>query len=134
MAAHSAAYEQYIKSAKWRNISAAMKKFAGFTCKRCGGKFHPSQLDVHHLNYDRLGNERPSDLEVLCRARCHPVADAKRIEAVNLRREERQHNATTDTYLSKKYGENCAMFADDGMYEEACEWLAEKRLRGSGEC
>ena len=133
MAGRSAIYEQYIKSAKWRRISTAMKKFAGFTCQGCGAKLHPTELDVHHITYDRLGNERPSDLRVLCRAKCHPVADAKRTVATQIRREERQYQSATDTYLSKKYGDNYAAFADDGMYEEAETWLSRKRYGESGE-
>ena len=79
-------YDQYIKSAKWRNISAKMKKYANYVCSRCGKKFHPGELDVHHLNYERLGNERPSDLQVLCRATCHPIAGVARAEKVQARR------------------------------------------------
>ena len=133
MLPRSVVYEQYIKSAKWRNISAAMKKFANFTCQRCRNKFHPSELEVHHLNYDRLGNERPSDLQVLCRATCHPIADTKRAEAVQVRREERRYESALDTYLSKKYGDNYAAYADEGMYEEANRWLSRKRYGESGE-
>src|SRR5690348_16116797 len=108
MRSRSVEYEEYIKSAKWRTISATMKKFANFVCQHCGKTFHPSELDVHHVNYERLGNERPSDLQILCRATCHPIADAKRVEVVHIRREERQYESAVDTYLSKKYGNNYA--------------------------
>ena len=126
-------YEKYLRSAKWRNIAAAMKKFANFTCQRCRTNFHPGELDVHHLNYDRLGNERPSDLQVLCRANCHPIADATRVEGTLIRREQRQSDAAAHTFLSKKYGDNYASFADDSMHEEFEHWRAKKHYGETGE-
>lgn len=85
-------YEAYLRSAKWRNISAAMKKLADFTCQGCKTKLRSAELDVHHRNYDRLGRERQSDLEVLCR-KCHQTADARRVEHVTLRQEQRASDA-----------------------------------------
>ena len=124
-------YDKYLRSAKWRNISTAMKRYVDFTCQRCKTKFHPSELDVHHLNYDRLGRERPSDLQVLCRAKCHPIADAQRSEQVIVRREQRQYDAARDTFLFKKYGD--ASFADEGMYEEFERWIAKKHNVETGD-
>ncbi|HWG88237.1 MAG TPA: hypothetical protein VN679_10690 [Candidatus Acidoferrales bacterium] len=126
-------YEKYLHSAKWHNISAAMKKYANFTCQRCKKVFHPGELDVHHLNYDRLGNERPSDLQVLCHAECHPIADALRAERVNSHRKQRNSDAASHTFLSKKYGDNYAAFADDGMYDEFERWSAKKHFGETGE-
>jgi len=114
-------------------MSAAMKKLVDFTCARCKEKFPPGALDVHHLSYDRLGNERPSDLQVLCRAKCHPVADAIRTEQTMARRAVRQNDAATQTFMSKKYGDNYASFADDGMYEEFDRWRARKHFGETGE-
>lgn len=126
-------YDKYIASSKWRNIASAMKKHGNFTCQRCKNKFHPGELDVHHRNYDSFGNERMSDLEVLCHAKCHPIADAQRVEQVIVRRERRQNDAATHTFLSKKYGDNYASFAHEGMYEEFEDWLAKKRYGEFGE-
>lgn len=126
-------YKKYIKSAKWRNISDVMKKYANFTCQRCKKTFHPSELDVHHRNYDRLGRELPSDLEVLCRANCHPIADAERVEKVCIHRESRRLDAASDTFLSKKYGDNYSAYADEGMYEEFERWRAKMHYGETGE-
>ena len=125
-------YEKYLRSAKWRNISAKMRKFANFTCDGCKDKFRPAELDVHHRNYDRLGNERPSDLRVLCH-KCHSIADAHRVEQVSIRSEQRQSDAASHTFLSKKYGDNYATFADEGMYEEFDRWRAKKHYGETGE-
>lgn len=126
-------YEKYLRSAKWRNIAAAMKKYTNFTCQRCKKALRPGELDVHHLNYDRLGSERPSDLQVLCRAECHPVADALREERVSNRREQRKSDTACHTFLSKKYGDNYASFADEGMYDEFDRWRAKKHYGETGE-
>lgn len=39
----------------------------GYKCSKCGIR---QKLHVHHLNYDRLGNELQSDLMVVCN-NCH---------------------------------------------------------------
>jgi hypothetical protein len=132
-ALRSVNYDEYIKSAQWRTISAAMKKYRNFVCQGCEKKFHPSELDVHHENYDRLGNERPSDLKVLCRAKCHPIADATRVQVAQTRREERRYEAGKDTFLSKKHGDNYPAVADEGMHEEFDRWAAKKRYGETGE-
>jgi HNH endonuclease len=140
MASAQVDYDEYIKSTMWRNISAKMKQLARYRCQRCGKTFHPSELEVHHRNYDRLGRENPGDLEVLCKAMCHSIADAERARLTQQRREARvvqgevrQFENARDTYLSKKYGDNWSAFADDAMHEEFEHWHAKKRYRESGE-
>jgi HNH endonuclease len=61
-------YNEYIQSEGWDAKRKRRLKKDGYTCQRCGAKNKP--LDVHHLNYDRLGKERMGDLESLCR-HCH---------------------------------------------------------------
>ena len=126
-------YKKYIRSAKWRNISNVMKKYVNFTCQGCNQIFPAEQLEVHHLTYERLGHENPSDLRVLCRENCHPIADNVRAQKTQIRRETRQYNSAQDTYLSKKYGDNYQSFADGGMYEEFEHWSAKKRYGETGE-
>lgn len=71
-------YLDYLKTPHWRETRARKVKAAGYCCERC---FQPGRrtrrgtiagLNVHHLNYDRVGNERDDDLEVLC-GFCHQV-------------------------------------------------------------
>jgi 5-methylcytosine-specific restriction endonuclease McrA len=59
--------EVYLTSDHWRTPAAEARKRAGNKCADCGKQ---RKLDVHHVTYDRLGNERPEDLVALCRA-CH---------------------------------------------------------------
>lgn len=58
-------YEQQYEWKKRREIRI---KSAAYTCEKCGCQ--PDVLDVHHLCYDRYGNENFYDLQVLCKE-CH---------------------------------------------------------------
>ena len=121
-------YEKYIKSARWRNISEAMKKHANYTCARC--KVRTPVLEVHHRKYDRLGKERMSDLEVLCKP-CHDIADRKRVEIREERGRQRRCNNALATYVAKKYGDQATDLP--GMDEEFERWLDRKHYGEFGE-
>jgi hypothetical protein len=82
---HSPEYEQYLKSKAWKLKREEALKRAGYHCQGCGKPFLPSKLDAHHLTYERLGHERPSDLRVLC-ATCHVECDAARANRTYERR------------------------------------------------
>ena len=58
-------YIDYLKSNRWKERRYAALERAKFRCQfeKCGEKRY---LSVHHKNYDRLGNEDPGDLIVLC--------------------------------------------------------------------
>lgn len=60
-------YEAYLRTREWRQRRDDALRRAKWTCERC-----PAQrgLQVHHKTYERLGNERPEDLQVLC-VTCH---------------------------------------------------------------
>ena len=60
-------YEDYLKTEKWKLISNICRKNSKFKCFICGSG---GQLTVHHLTYERLGNENYNDLMCLCRD-CH---------------------------------------------------------------
>src|SRR5262245_38656430 len=65
-------YKAYINSAEWKEKRRLVFRKQGRKCTDCG---KTSELQVHHKTYERLGHERLSDLEVLCRqchANCHP--------------------------------------------------------------
>jgi 5-methylcytosine-specific restriction endonuclease McrA len=62
----------YLKSLHWRFTRWRKKLQMRITkgsvyCERCGSKKY---LHIHHVTYQRLGYERMSDLQVICRA-CH---------------------------------------------------------------
>lgn len=60
-------YQAYLASEHWQNMRRVALERAGNKCQLCGYGWN---LNVHHNCYDRLGNELPTDLCVLCRP-CH---------------------------------------------------------------
>lgn len=60
-------YAAYLQSERWRETRNRALRRAYYRCERCHGK---RSLEVHHLSYERLGAELPSDLEVVCH-QCH---------------------------------------------------------------
>lgn len=60
-------YQSYLNSPAWRSTRNDALRRAKYTCERCGRR---RDLNVHHKTYERLGAERPSDLEVVCFV-CH---------------------------------------------------------------
>jgi len=60
-------YDKYLQSAWWQKIRKQALNYAGNRCQICNSD---GKLDVHHRTYDRRGNEKQSDLTVLCRE-CH---------------------------------------------------------------
>jgi 5-methylcytosine-specific restriction endonuclease McrA len=66
-------YREYLKSEHWQEVRKEKLKEAGYKCQKCGAK---ESLDIHHLTYARLGHERMSDLQALCRS-CHRKAGRK---------------------------------------------------------
>ncbi len=65
-------YHEYIKSAAWRKRAMSAKRRAKWRCQVCNSKGKHATLDAHHRTYERLGNEWPADLVVLCRE-CHAL-------------------------------------------------------------
>jgi 5-methylcytosine-specific restriction endonuclease McrA len=60
-------YSEYIVSDAWNR---KRKKILGQRGNRCEFCRSSKNLQLHHLTYARLGHERASDLQVLCRD-CH---------------------------------------------------------------
>jgi 5-methylcytosine-specific restriction endonuclease McrA len=60
-------YADYLDSEHWKARSNLARERDGRQCRDCGSK---QNLNVHHLTYDRLGEERLDDLITLCRG-CH---------------------------------------------------------------
>lgn len=62
-------YAEYLRTPEWLARRRQAVQRARFRCNVCnsGGR-----LDVHHRTYERRGDERPSDLVVLCHD-CHEM-------------------------------------------------------------
>lgn len=60
-------FEAYLSCGWWRKRRNYALKLAGWRCQDCGSK---QRLQVHHCTYERLYQERDSDLRVVCET-CH---------------------------------------------------------------
>lgn len=61
-------YIDYLQSPDWKKKRGKRLQYDQGRCQNCGAVLH---LQVHHLSYDRLGDERvKSDLKTLC-VDCH---------------------------------------------------------------
>ncbi len=65
-----AEYNKYLKSAKWKSIRLYILEDRNHKCERCGSFPSLNNLHVHHKTYERIFNELPTDLELLCKD-CH---------------------------------------------------------------
>ena len=61
-------YMNHLRSQKWRLFKVNILAERGTMCERCG-KFG-KQLELHHINYARMGHELPEDVKLYCRD-CH---------------------------------------------------------------
>lgn len=57
-------YKDYLKSKHWKRKRLKVLKERGRKCEMCDAT---KKLEVHHITYDRVGNELHEDLMVLCR-------------------------------------------------------------------
>ena len=60
-------YEIYLRSDEWNSIRQSVLMRASYQCEQC---MNAGRLHVHHLTYERVGNENEDDLIVLCED-CH---------------------------------------------------------------
>lgn len=60
-------YKDYLKTVHWKAMKDKALARAKHRCQVCNSS---EKLNVHHRTYDRLGEEKLSDLTVLCRV-CH---------------------------------------------------------------
>ena len=63
----NALYRLYLNSEAWQKKRKAVLRRDGYKCQMCGAVMN---LDVHHVSYENLCNEKLSDLVTLCRE-CH---------------------------------------------------------------
>jgi len=59
--------QKYIQSDKWKILKEKRLKIANRSCEICKRK---NNLQLHHITYERLGDEIIEDLIILCK-KCH---------------------------------------------------------------
>lgn len=74
-------YHEYLQSLEWKDRRDDKLWEAGYRCSMCGASGYDIRLEVHHLTYERVGHELPSDLMVLCRT-CHQKRHSKEGEEI----------------------------------------------------
>ena len=62
-------YQDYLKTEHWKILRRRLIKKSRGVCAICGVKCKRI-MQLHHKTYVRLGEERPSDMMVLC-PNCH---------------------------------------------------------------
>lgn len=68
-------YGDYLKTKHWAKVRSHAIERADRRCQQC---FSRDRLEVHHMTYERRGEERPTDLIVLCHD-CHQRRHPKRV-------------------------------------------------------
>jgi hypothetical protein len=63
-------YHEYLKSNEWKQKAEQAKEQAGWRCQLCNKEGNKGSLHAHHRTYERIGNELPEDITVLC-STCH---------------------------------------------------------------
>lgn len=120
-------YEWVLASPRWARMRDRLIRERGRRCQRCRKPWTETELQGHHLTYERLGFERDEDVEILCPA-CHPAADAERkrrdeIKAADARADA-QYARRLDGWARKRYGDDWDTDYDCDAVEDAFErWL-----------
>ena len=60
-------YSEYLKSVEWAQIKIDLYTLRGKKCELCEST---KNIAIHHRTYDRIFNEEPADLIILC-GKCH---------------------------------------------------------------
>ncbi len=63
-------YNDYIVSKEWYQLKIDILEKRGSCCERCNKSKPYNILQLHHLTYERLFNEEPQDLILIC-PKCH---------------------------------------------------------------
>ena len=112
-------YKKYIVSPQWKKKRKQVLERATYKCEKCNAT---EGLEVHHLTYDRLGQEELYDLLVVCK-KCHEGEDELRIQ----RTESNRHRKAINSFGRKKYGEEWDSWKDpEFVAEEFHDWLERK--------
>ena len=60
-------YRSYLNSKDWHDKRNRMLCYSDYKCSKCG---NTENIQVHHLNYNTIGDESFNDLQVVC-VGCH---------------------------------------------------------------
>jgi len=120
---HSAEYKRVINSPRWRKLREQLIHAYDSVCQRCKKK--SDKLSLHHKNYERLGKERLTDLELVCE-NCHPSADEERKRAGQDSRAAASYDRAQKTYFTKKFGEENLGYQTPNDEAQFADWVTRK--------
>lgn len=77
-------YDNYLKSEHWSDVKQRYKSSKLNRKKLCKMCYRDLRLDLHHITYKRIGQERLQDLLQICRE-CHKIVHRKQVDNVRQR-------------------------------------------------
>lgn len=69
-------YKEYLNSKRWKVIRKEKLESVYYICEKCKKDI---AYQIHHKNYDNLGNEELKDLFAVCK-RCHLILEIEKID------------------------------------------------------
>lgn len=121
-------YRTYLASSQWKEKRKAVITRCRGWCEQClKAGLHNKMADVHHLTYERLGDERLTDLMAVCES-CHRALDPIREKEMQRRNKEKLNEARKDGYKRAKFGEEHHHYEDldPSIDDEAQDWVDRK--------
>ena len=123
-------YNAVIGSKRWRRLRQRFMSQYDSKCRRCNWQktqWDKSRtLDLHHRTYERLGQERDEDLELVCSV-CHIKADRERAAASQRRSAAALYDAQFDGWATAVYGDDYGSFVDQSMIDHFDDWIERKQ-------
>lgn len=124
-------YHEYIKSQEWHEKSDEIKQQRGYRCQLCNVSGFASSLHAHHKTYERLGEEHPEDITILC-TDCHRIFhENKKVNEVpkldtglfvHILRANGVHRFNSDPYAGYENGKRIIRHILDGFNQELYDY------------
>jgi len=119
-------YTDYLNSDEWKKKRAERLKLDNYECQCCGAT---DDLQIHHITYDRLGNENIDyDLITLCK-KCHWQLHTT-IEVYNKRVKDIKQKYQTEAQKAvKKTGDIWAEEAANIIADATNDFVGDKKTK-----
>ena len=122
-------YQIVISSERWKRLRLKLIEKNESKCSRCGWQknaFDKSRnLELHHKTYERLGEERESDLEIVCSI-CHVKADKERAIKGQIKSAQAMYDAQFEGWATSVYGEGFDDFENESIHDRFQRWQERK--------
>lgn len=110
---------EYYQSSKWAEKRNARLKIDGFKCAKCG---FTRALEIHHINYERFGDEDVSrDLITLCK-KCHQEVEEQKRRINPVVKAEHHKVYLAGKITCNGWRENFGDYRNNG-YSQSLLWL-----------